>query len=226
MGARRSEGQDGGRRQAQQPGVAESGGRRERHLRVLPRLRPDRLRPRRQAAVGDAARSVQQHLRHGRVAGDRRRQHHPGVRPEPGLVRDGGQQAHRPRGVEGRSARSQERPFDADRLARSGPQGSDHPARFVPAHLLRRRHRQEAVVGRRAVVRDEIDAGDRRRHDLRQRLRRAGQRSGQQGDGADGRRGVEDRRRRRQRRASRRRSFRNSRRHSGSTSPTSTSTAR
>ena len=103
--------------------------------------------------------------------------------------------------VEGRSARSQERPLDADRLARAGRQGSDHPARFVPAHVVRRRHRQEAVVGRRAVVRDEVDAGDRRRHDLRQRLRRAGERSRQQGHRADRRRGVEDGRRRRQRRA-------------------------
>ena len=78
------------RRQAQQPGIAEPRRRRERHLCVLPRLRADRLRPRRQAAVGDAARTVQQHLRHGRVAGHRRRHRRPGVRSEPRLVRDGG----------------------------------------------------------------------------------------------------------------------------------------
>ena len=84
-----------------------------------------------------------------------------------------------------------------------GPDGKDQiilPGSFLLT-VVRRRDRQEAVVGRRTVVRDEVDAGDRRRHDLRQRLRRAGQRSGQQGHGADGRRGVEDRRRRRQRRA-------------------------
>ena len=64
-----------------------------------------------------------------------------------------------------------------------GPDGKDQillPGSFLLT-VVRRRHRQEAVVGRRTVVRDEIDAGDRRRHDLRQRLRRAGQRSGQQG---------------------------------------------
>ena len=44
VGAAGAAGQDEGRRQAQQPGVAESGGRRERRLRLLPRLRPDCLR--------------------------------------------------------------------------------------------------------------------------------------------------------------------------------------
>ncbi len=84
-----------------------------------------------------------------------------------------------------------------------GPDGKDQILRagLVPADLLRRRDRQEAVVGRRTVVRDEVDAGHRRRHDLRQRLRRAGERSRQQGHGAAGRRGVEDGRCRRQRRA-------------------------
>ena len=104
-----------------------------------------------------------------------------------------------------------------------GPDGkdADHPAGIVPAHVVRRRHGQEALVGRRAVVRDEVDARDRRRHDLRERLRRAGERSGQQGHRPVGRRSVEDGRRRRQRHRSRRPSSRNSRRRSGSTSPIS-----
>ena len=131
------------------------------------------------------------------IVGDLRRAR---VRSEPRLVHHGGRQAHRQGAVEGRSAGSEERPLDADPLAGPGRQGSDPPARLVPADVVRRRDRQEAVVGRRAVVRDEVDAGDRRRHDLRQRLRRAGERSRQQGHDAGRRRGVEDGGRRRQRR--------------------------
>ena len=71
-------------------------------------------------------------------------------------------------------------------------QGSDSRAGLVPADVLRRRHRPEAVVGGRVVVRDEIDTRDRRRHHLRERLRRARQRSRQEGQRAAGRRGVED----------------------------------
>ena len=108
-----------------------------------------------------------------------------------------------------------------------GPDGRDQillPGSLLPDRL-RRRHRQEAVVGRRAVVRDEVHAGDRRRHDLRQRLRRAGERSGQQGVGAAGRGGLEDGRRRRQRVALEGRVPEVHRRRSGSMSPTSMSTA-
>ena len=152
-----------------------------------------------EGALVDAARPVQQHLRHGRLAGDRRRPGDPRLRPEPRLVHHGREQAHRPRAVEGRSARSQERSLDADRLARTRRQGSDPRARIVSAHGLRCGDRPEAVVGGRPVVRDEVDAGHRRRHDLRQRLRRAGQRSRQQGQRAARRRGLEDGRRRRQR---------------------------
>ncbi len=72
LGAAGAAGEDEGRRQAQQPGVAESGGRSQRRLRVLPRLRPDCLRRGGPRAVEDAARAVQQHLRDGRIAGDRR----------------------------------------------------------------------------------------------------------------------------------------------------------
>ena len=195
LGAGRAAGQDEGRRQAEQPCLPEPGGRRERRLRVLSRLRAHCLRRRRQGAVVDAARPLQQHLRHGRLAGHRRRPRRPGVRSEPWLVRDGREQADRPRAVEGRSARSQERPLDADRLARARRQGSDPGAGVVSAHRLRRRDGQKTVVGGWIVVRDEVDAGHRRRHDLRQRLRRARERSRQEGHGAARRRGLEDGRR-------------------------------
>ena len=135
------------------------------------------------------------------------------------------EQAHRPSRVESRSARGQERAFDADSLARSRRQGSDPAARIVSAHLVRRGDGQEAVVGRRFVVRDEVDAGHRRRHDLRQRLRRAGERSRQQSHRAVGRRGVEDGGRRRQRRALEGRVPEVHRPPSGSTSPISIPTA-
>ena len=68
-----------------------------------------------------------------------------------------------------------------DRVA-AVPDGRDQillPGSFLLT-ALRRRDGPEAVVGRRAVVRDEVDAGDWRRHHLRERLRRAGQRPGQQ----------------------------------------------
>ena len=93
----------------------------------------------------------------------------------------GREQAHGPRAVEGRSARSQERPLDADRLARARRQRSDPGARIVSAHGLRREDGPETVVGGRTVVRDEVDARHRRRHDLRERLRRARERSRQEG---------------------------------------------
>ena len=147
LGARGAAGQDEDRRQAEQPGIAEPGRRRQRRLRLLPRLRAHRLRRGGQRALVDAARAVQQHLRHGRLAGDRRRPGRPRVRSEPGLVHHGGEQAHRPRAVEGRSARSQERPLDADRLARARRQGSDPRAGIVPAHLLRRERRAGSCGG-------------------------------------------------------------------------------
>ncbi len=56
----------------------------------------------------------------------------------------------------------------------------------------------DAATGRKLwwvgglVVRDEVDAGHRRRHHLREWLRRAGQRSRQEGQRAARRRGVED----------------------------------
>ena len=52
VGAAGAAGQDEGRRQAQQPGVAESGRRRQRRLRLLSRLRPDRLRRARAKSCG------------------------------------------------------------------------------------------------------------------------------------------------------------------------------
>ena len=57
------------------------------------------------------------------------------------------EQAHGPRAVEGRPARGEERPRDADRLARAGRQGPDPGARIVPADRLRRRDRREAAGG-------------------------------------------------------------------------------
>ena len=78
-------------------------------------------------------------------------------------------------------------------------QGSDPGARILSAHGLRRGDGPEAVVGGRPVVRDEVDARDWRRHDLRERLRRTRERSRQEGHDPAGRRGVEDGRRRRQR---------------------------
>ena len=64
-----------------------------------------------------------------------------------------------------------------------GPDDKDQvilPGSFLLT-VVRCRDRQEAMVGGRFVIRDEIDAGNWRRHDLRQWLRRARQRSGQQG---------------------------------------------
>ena len=135
----------------------------------------------------------------------------------------GGRQAHGPRAVEGRSPRSEERPLDADPVARPGRQGSDPRPRIVSAHVLRRGHRPEALVGRRPVVRDEVHAGDWRRHDLRQRLRRAGQRSRQQGRRCPRPTRCGRRRTPTATACSRRRSSRSSRRRSGSTSRISTS---
>ena len=64
-----------------------------------------------------------------------------------------------------------------------GPDGKDQI--LLPGSFLLTSY--DAATGKKlwwvggSVVRDEVDAGDRRRHDLRQRLRRAGQRSRQQG---------------------------------------------
>ena len=199
----------------------------ERRLRVLPRLRPDRLRRRRQGALDDAARPVQQHLRHGRVAGDRRRPGRARLRPEPRLVHHGGRQAHRP-ACSGRSIGP--KPRAATRRRSCGAARTATIRSCCPGSFLLTSY--DAATGgklwwvRRPVVRDEVDAGDRRRHDLRQRLRRAGERSRQQGQRAAGRRGVEDGRRRRQRRAVEGRVPEVHRRRSGSTSPISTPTAR
>ena len=68
----------------------------------------------------DAARSVQQHLRHGRVAGDRRRSRHPRLRSEHqtriilAVDKRTGKRA-----MEDDAPGGEERPFDADRLARA-----------------------------------------------------------------------------------------------------------
>ena len=70
---------------------------------------------------------------------------------------------------------------------------SDSASRLVPAHGLRSGRRQEALVGARPVVGNQIHAGHRRRHRLRQRLRLAGRRSGPEDRPAVSRRGVEDR---------------------------------
>ena len=73
---------DEDRGQAEQPGIAEPGGRGEWRVRVLPGLRADRVRDRRPRALEDAARPVQQHLRHGRVTGHRRQRRRARVRSE------------------------------------------------------------------------------------------------------------------------------------------------
>ncbi len=144
VGAPGADREDERRRQAQQPGVPESGRGGRRDLRVLPRLRDAGVRRERQGALEDAARAVQQHLRHGRVTGHRWRPGYSGVRSEHGIVSARRRQADRPAEVEDDEARGQERTLDADPLARGRRQGRDSPSGIVPAHgaTTRRRARR------------------------------------------------------------------------------------
>ena len=153
-------------RQAQPSGRGVRGHRRPVRLGLLRRLRPDHLRRERQGAVEAAARPVQQHLRHGRVADHRRRQGDPGRAtraPTPSSPRG----TKRPARKLWRTAATggEERPLDADRVdAARRHARSDPAAGIVPAHRLRSRQRQAGLVGGRPLVRDEVHAGREGRH--------------------------------------------------------------
>ena len=66
------------------------------------------------------------------------------------LVSDGRRREDGPAQMEDAAARSEERPRDADPLARQRRARSDSAAGLVPAHGLRRGDRREALVGARA----------------------------------------------------------------------------
>ena len=107
-----------------------------------------------------AARPVQQPLRHGRVAGPRRRQGRPRLRPEHRLVhrRASTQQTG---GVRWKTARPEAHSGHSTPILYKPAGGATQI--LVPGSFLLTAYaaeqRREAVVGRRALVRDEVDAG-------------------------------------------------------------------
>ena len=84
-------------------------------------------------------------------------------------------QVDRTRAMAHRARRSAQRSLDAGRLHSARRPAADRGPGIVSAVGLRSARRQAALVGRRPVVRVEVDAGDQRRHALHQWLWIAGE---------------------------------------------------
>ncbi len=94
------------------------------------------------------------------------------------------------------AARGQERTFHSGPLDTARRQGAGDRTRILSVERLRSRQRQATLVGWRALVRDEIDAGHERGRRLCERIRRAREQSGEPGADHDDRGRVQGRRKR------------------------------
>ena len=138
---------NGEARPAQSSGGAERGHGRHVGRVLLRRLRAARLRHERQGAVAEAARTVQQHLRHGRFARHRRRPRRAQLRSEHGLVHRRLRQEDRQGTLAYAAPRGAQRALDADRLPAGGRWHADPRRRIVPADSLRRERRRARCGG-------------------------------------------------------------------------------
>ena len=81
--------------------------------------------------------------------------------------------ARRPDPLEDSAPRGAQRPLDAHPLCVAWRRAANHRPGLLPGDRVRAEERREALVGRRTLVRDEVDAGGERRHPLHQRVRHA-----------------------------------------------------
>ena len=160
------------------PGRADAGDRRHQRLRVLRRFRADLLRHGRPRTLAAAARPVQQPVRHGRVAGaGRRLVVLPCDQNTDSFIVAVGQRDGR---VRWKTPRPEAHSGHSTPILYTPAGGATQI--IVPGSFLltayAARQRREALVGRRPVVRAEVDAGRQRRHAVHQRLRHAAEPAG------------------------------------------------
>ena len=152
------------------PASPSPGDRRQQRLFLLPGIRTDQLHRRRQGTLAHAARSVHDVLRFRRVADSRRRHVDSLGRSGDRSVRARDRREDRQAEVAHHASARDLGLLDADDLAAEDRTRADSHPGVIPAHRVFDRRRQEAVVGARARVRNEIRREHRRRHALCERL--------------------------------------------------------